>query len=132
MLFIYLQKTCLFTLTAMHRGGIHHPARGHRFSLMVIGKYSGKKNRIILAFPILLTLVIKALPKIRHIRGQKLHEPSVLFSLSVVLFTDVTLEEWGLPGEIPVVHFKLLLSCSSDYFWKIPAHFISSVVALPR
>lgn len=56
----------------------------------------------------------------------------MLFSLSVVLFTDVTLEEWGFPGEIPVVHIKLLLSCSSDYFWKIAAHFISSVVALPR
>lgn len=62
-----------------------------------------------------LWLVIKALTEIRHICGRKLREPSLFFSLSVVLFTGVMLENWG-SGEIPGVHIKLLLSRSSDLF----------------
>lgn len=69
------------------------PARAYQFSVTVVGKDSGKKTRIILAFPVAPPLVIRMLTEIRHDGGPKLHQLSVLLGLSAVLFTDVMLEE---------------------------------------
>ena len=68
-----------------------HPAQGYQVSIAAVGRASGEKTGIILAFPVPLTLVIKMLSEIRLDGGPKLHQLSVLLGLSDVLSAEVML-----------------------------------------